>query len=107
MSLDQKLNCPSCRREHEIDHLRLAPAICTRCACELEILVSIRTSASDQLGKAWQAVREMDYPAASQYVETAWKLLSAEEIAECGMIVSVLNGDEAGIRRWGSAMGKL
>ena len=107
MSLDQKLNCPSCRREHEIDHARLAPAICSRCACELEILVSIRTSASDYLGKAWQAVREMDYPAASQYVESACKLFSAKEIAECGMIVSVLTGDEAGVRRWGSAISNL
>jgi len=100
MSLNQSLRCPSCRKEHQINPARQAPATCLRCDCDLEILIAIRTSASATLDQAWQALRNMDGVTASRYAESAWGLIESKEIAECGMIASILTQNQSEIPTW-------
>ena len=100
MSLDDTFKCPSCRKGHQIDHARSLPATCSRCDCELEMLIVIRTSAAAILEQAWQALREMDTASASKHAEYAWEFIESKEIAECCLIASVLTQDRPEISKW-------
>lgn len=100
MNLDKTFRCPSCRKEHQINPARQSPAICSRCDCDLEMLITIRSAASAMLTQAWLALRSMDGITASQHAESAWSLIESNEIAECGMIASILTQDRTRIRTW-------
>jgi len=100
MSLDTSFLCPSCRKKHQIDSAQQVSASCSRCDCDLEMLIAIRISASAMLAQARQALRSMDGISASQYAESAWGLIHWKEIAECGMIASILTQDQSEIGIW-------
>jgi len=103
VTLDQNLTCPSCRRKHHIECTRTSPAECSRCGCELEILVTIRIAAAGHLRKAWLALRRTAYDQASEQVDLAWCLIADPEIADCGLIVALLSKDPVALRKWRGA----
>ena len=95
-----KLNCPSCRRGHSIDNERTEPARCTRCDCELEALIVIRTTARSRTHSAWQAIHISDYRLAEDLSNKAWQLFAESETAECGLVASILGRNNGTIHKW-------
>ena len=98
--MNKKLNCPSCRKEYEVDSERQERAECSRCQCELEPLILIRKAASDQLCLSWTSLAAAEYHPAMKYAEQSWSLLHTLESAECGLIASVLIKDSKKVRLW-------
>lgn len=100
MIQDEQINCPSCSRQHRIEPAGTEPARCARCDCELEALITIQSAARAHLQAGLRAIRNHQYRYAKEHSEEAWQLINTPEIANSGLIASVLSHDRPATQKW-------
>jgi hypothetical protein len=95
-----QVSCPSCRRIHEVSEAFAPDTKCQRCMCELDALIQIKQAAYTRLDSSKKNLSANKYKKAVQDAEEAWSLYRMDEIADCGLIASVLLAESGLIRKW-------
>ena len=82
-------------------------ATCSRCGCELEILALLHQLTQSLVNKAWRDIQGNQIHSTLQHINEAWSLMHSQEVAECGLVASVLSENLTSIHLWSQRLAKL
>ena len=93
----RELPCPSCRK---VNRVTAELSECSRCGCDLEMLIRIARLACDQHRQAWKSLVRGDWEDALNHARESWALKQDSQVARIAGLATAAQGDVETSTEW-------